>query len=258
VLVELLQAFGANTDPKLLESLFPADPLVVAAIQRALGEEAALSLSHTLVTEPEFIERISKSTAFKELCSKGLAPLGLLEYCVRFHALAAVEQLGSHRPKLNRAFKLLGAALRAIDTVPLERVARSAPRTFGADLLALKRFIRNMLDLQRGPFGIPGRVESGRPKEDARTNFMLRIVEVVPPDLWMQGRHFEREFADLHTVVFGKKIEPESYSRERKRHLQRAVARAKQVVAQEGRQKGHAMHPSHLQPSKPGGVTKPR
>jgi hypothetical protein len=110
-----------------------------------------------------------------------------------------------------------------------------------------------MLDLQRGPFGIPTRSEPGRPKEDARTNFMLRIVEVVPPNLWIQGRHFEREFSDLHTVVFGKKIETESYTRERKRHLQRAVAKAKQVVMQEGRQKGRMMHPSLLRPSKPEG-----
>jgi hypothetical protein len=40
-------------------------------------------------------------------------------------------------------------------------------------------------------------------------------------------------FADLHMVILIKKA-----SRERKRHLERAVAKAKQVVMQESRQKG--------------------
>jgi hypothetical protein len=47
---------------------------------------------------------VSQSPEFKGLCDKGLNPVALLGYCVRFHAFAAVEELGSYRPELKRAF----------------------------------------------------------------------------------------------------------------------------------------------------------
>jgi hypothetical protein len=229
VLLDLLRAFGAEIDRKRLAELFPS------------GQRL----------DPEFIQKVSESAPFKELCDKGLDAQRLQIYCSTYHALSAIEKvLVSHRPVLKRTFKHLDVAYKLLGDVPLEAAAGSLPISFPADLLALKLFIGRVLELAKGPFSFAGGAKKGRPKEIARMNFMLRTIEVIPPDLWEKGRRFEREFADLHAIVFFAETEMNelSYGRERDRYLQVASATAQRVVRRRGR--GRATLPEDGRPPK--------
>ena len=155
----------------------------------------------------------------------------------------AVEYLFAACGIIDAAYKLLG-------DVPLGAAAGSLPISFPADLLALKLFIGHVLELAKGPFSFAGGAKKGRPKEIARMNFMLRTIEVIPPDLWEKGRRFEREFADLHAIVFFAETEMNelSYGRVRDRHHQVASVTARRVVRRRGR--GRASLPEHGRPPK--------
>jgi hypothetical protein len=242
VIVELLKEFGANTDPKLLTKLFSPDAAVLAALTELFGEEANAAMHNGPILDLDFARHLVRSEPFKTLCKRGIRAVDLHAYCARFRALAALEDLMLHGPELRRALDHLEGVLKELDGLPLAVARRSAPRSIAADLLALKNMVRYALDLQKGPFGIKDNGR-GRPKKSSQTNFMMRTVEVIPPNLWVRGVRLHKEFAELHAIVFGVHIEPKSYSSEHARHYKRAVLKAQQVV-KAGRVRGRASMPT--------------
>lgn len=242
VIIELLKEFGANTDPKLLTELFAPDAVVLVALTQLFGEEANAAMRNGPILDLDFARRLVQSEPFKRLCKRGIRAVDLHAYCARFRALAALEDLMVHGPELRRVLDHLEQALIELDGLPLAVVRRSAPRSIAADLLALKNMVRYVLDVQKGPFGIKQN-RRGRPQKSSHTNFMMRTVEVIPPNLWARGVRFQKQFAELHEIVFGVHIEPKSYTRELARHYKRAVLKAKEVI-KSGRVRGRANMPT--------------